>query len=98
MLRGAERAFVKRSSNSTADGCNLANHTTMRRLPQEFSAAVAPATDPSTPHWASIDNCATCHYQSMWNSRVIDGVKEVDAFERWLFHGQSSKFENKPIL
>jgi hypothetical protein len=34
----------------------------------------------------------------MWNSRVIDGVKEVDAFERWLFHGQSSKFEDKPIL
>ena len=87
-----------RSSNSTADGCSAANHATMRRFQQEFSAAVAPAMAPTSKHGAFIDNCATCHCQGMWNSRVIDGVRESDALEGWLLHGQPAKFEAKPIL
>ena len=77
---------------------SAANHATMRRFQQEFSAAVAPAMAPTSKHGAFIDNCATCHCEGMWNSRVIDGVRESDALEGWLLHGQPAKFEAKPIL
>lgn len=87
-----------RSSNSTADGCSVVNHATMRRFQEEFSAAVAPAMEPASKHGAFIDNCATCHCQGIWNGRLIDGVREADALEGWLLHGQLAKFEAKPIL
>ena len=49
---------TSREDNSTADGCDAAQHGVMRRFQEEFSAAMAPALDPSSPHGCFIDNCA----------------------------------------
>ena len=87
-----------RSSNSTVDGCSVANHATMRRFQQEFSAAVAPAMATASKHGAFVDSCATCHCEGMWNGAVIDGVRESDALEGWLLHDKPAKFEANPIL
>ena len=49
---------TSRTDNSTADGCDAAQHGVMRRFQEEFSAAMAPALDPSSSHGCFIDNCA----------------------------------------
>ena len=48
---------------NTPDGCNATQKAVIRGFQKDFSAAVAPALDPSSPHGASIDACATCHCQ-----------------------------------
>ena len=48
-----------RKSNSTAeDGCDAKQHGVMRRFQEEFSAAMAPVLEPSSPHGCFVDNCA----------------------------------------
>eukprot|EP00040_Diaphanoeca_grandis_P016776 m.86964 g.86964 ORF g.86964 m.86964 type:complete len:515 (+) comp26025_c0_seq2:110-1654(+) len=87
-----------RTSNTSADGCDAAEHGVMRKFQQEFSNAVEVTLSNTSKHGAFIDACATCHCQGMWSSTVVDGVSRSQAFERWLFHDTPTHIQALPIL
>ena len=62
-----------RKTNSTAeDGCDAKQHGVMRRFQQEFSAAMAPVLEPSSPHGCFVDNWAPESGGRTWVLRVRD--------------------------
>ena len=84
---------------SSWGGCNTTQRAVIRHFQEQFSTAVAPAAmDPGSKHGAFVDNCAQCHCQGMFNSMVINGVKESDVLEQWLLHDVPAKHIAKPLL
>ena len=55
--------------------CNASQLAVIRGFQEQFSAAVAPALDPSSAHGAFIDSCPGCHCQGLWNSMEIGNDK-----------------------